>query len=48
MISENKHSKPVWVIGYWNLRFVCDLLARRLSGGVLVYCFLHKIHRNNN
>ena len=30
----------VWVIGYWNLRFVCNLLARRLSGGVLVYCFL--------
>jgi hypothetical protein len=27
------------VIGYWNLRFICNLLARRLSGGVLVYWF---------
>jgi len=26
MISENTHSKPVWVIGYWNLRFVCILV----------------------
>ena len=48
MISKNKHSKPVWVIGYWpatssvesNLRFVCNL--------VLVYWFLHKMQRNNN
>ena len=26
----------VWVIEYWNLKFIYDLLARRLSGGVLV------------
>jgi hypothetical protein len=45
MISKSKHSKPVLVIGYWNLRFVCNLLARRLSGGVLVYWFLHKMQR---
>jgi hypothetical protein len=32
----NLKSKPVLVIGYWNLRFICNLLARRLSGGVLV------------
>jgi len=35
MISKNKHSKPVWVIGYWNLRFVCNF--------VLGYWFLHKM-----
>jgi hypothetical protein len=37
--------KPVWIIGYWNLRFVCNLLARRLSGGVLVcigFCIKYK------
>ena len=39
-IYKNKHSKSVWVIGYWNLRFVCNL--------VLEYCFLHKMQRNNN
>jgi len=27
--------KSVLVIEYWNLRFICNLLARRLSGGVL-------------
>jgi hypothetical protein len=32
----NSKSKPVLVIEYWNLQFVCDLPARRLSGGVLV------------
>ncbi len=36
MISKNEHSKPVLVIEYWNLKFICNLLARRLSGGVLV------------
>jgi hypothetical protein len=45
---QAQHFKPVWVIGYWNLRFVCNLLARRLSGGVLVYCFLHQMQRNND
>ena len=24
--SKNNHSKLVWVIGYWNLRFVCNLV----------------------
>ena len=48
MIPKNKHSKAVWVVGYWNLRFICNLLARRLSGGVLVYWVLHKIQINNN
>jgi hypothetical protein len=41
-------SKPVWVIGYCNLGFVCNLLVRRLFGGVLVYWVLHKMKRNNN
>jgi hypothetical protein len=36
---EKEHIKIVLVIGYWNLRFICNLLARRLSGGVLVYWF---------
>ena len=36
-LHKNKHSKPVWVIGYWNLRFVCHLPVCRLSGGVLMY-----------
>ena len=40
MISMNKHSKTVWVIGYWNLRFVCNL--------VLVYWFLQKMQRYDN
>ena len=40
MISKNKHPKLIWVIGYWNLRFVWNL--------VLVYCYLHKMQRNNN
>jgi len=40
MIPKNKHSKLVWVIGYWNLRFVCNL--------VLVYWFFHKMQRNDN
>jgi len=35
-ISKNEHIITVLVIEYWNLKFVCDLLARRLSGGVLV------------
>ena len=39
-VSKNTHWIPVWIIGYWNLRFVCNL--------VLVYCFLHKMQRNNN
>ena len=29
-------SKPVLVFENCNLRFICNLLARRLSGGVLV------------
>jgi len=48
MISKNKHSKLFLVIGYWNLRFVCNLPARRLFGGVLVFCYLHKTQSNNN
>ncbi len=40
MIYKDKHSKPVWDIGYWNLRFVCYL--------VLEYCFLHKKQRNKH
>ena len=43
-IWKNEHIKSVSVIEYWpatssvesNLQFVCNLLARRLSGGVLV------------
>ncbi len=35
----NLKSKPVLVIEYCNLRFICNLLARRLSGGVLVICY---------
>jgi hypothetical protein len=35
MISKNKPI-TVLVIEYCNLEFVCDLPARRLSGGVLV------------
>jgi len=31
-----------------SLSFVCNLLARRLSGGMLGYCFLLKTQRNNN
>jgi len=33
---ENEHIKTVSVIEYWKLKFICNLLARRLSGGVLV------------
>jgi len=33
-------AKPVFVIEYCNLRFICNL--------VLVYCFLHKMQRNDN
>jgi hypothetical protein len=28
--------------GIWNLRFICNLLARRLSGGVLGICDFKK------
>jgi hypothetical protein len=38
MFSKN-NSYTVLVIEYWNLIFICNLLARRLSGGVLVYWF---------
>ncbi len=24
----------IWVIEYWDLRFICNLPARRLSGGL--------------
>ena len=33
---KKEHIKIVLVIEYWNLWFVCDLHARRLSGGVIV------------
>jgi len=34
-ISKNGPIKNVLVIEYYNLRFICNLLARRFSGGVL-------------
>ena len=37
--AQNIENEPiiiVLVIEYWSLWLVCDLLARRLSGGVLV------------
>jgi len=34
------------VIEYWNLKFICNLLVRRLFGGVLgIYDFRHKTPR---
>jgi hypothetical protein len=36
-MTEIRNNKPVWVIGYCNLEFICILLARRSSGGVLVF-----------
>ena len=36
---KNDPSKAVSVIEYCTLIFVCNLLARRISGGVLVYWF---------
>jgi hypothetical protein len=41
-ISNSKHAQDIGKrnyqngFGHWILEFVCDLLARRLSGGVLV------------
>jgi len=35
-LKYRKMNITVWVIEYWNLKFICNLLARRLSGGVLV------------
>jgi len=38
----------VLVIEYWNLNFICNLLARRLFGGVLGICdFRHKTPRQS-
>ena len=35
-------------IEYWNLKFICNLLARRLFGGVLGICdFRHKTPRQS-
>ena len=45
---EEQKLPTVLVIGDWNLRFVCNLLARRLSGGVLGYWFLYNMQKNDN
>ena len=37
----------VSVIEILNFEFIWNLLARHLSGGVLVYCFFHKPQKNN-
>jgi hypothetical protein len=34
-MTKIQNVKPVWVIGYCTLEFICILLARRSSGGVL-------------
>jgi hypothetical protein len=37
-MTEIRNSKPVLVIGYWNLRFVCHLVL-----GIWVFSMLHAL-----
>jgi len=58
--AQRRRLRRVLNIGYWNLRparsclamaggFICNLLARRLSGGVLGICdFRHKAPRQSH